>query len=302
MLRRRDAIFPATVVGKPRQEDFYLGDFLQELLSPIFPVVMPQVTDLWSYGETGYHSLAAAVVKQRYKREAMAAAFRILGEGQLSLTKFLLVLDRPRDLKDFRGTLEHVLARCDFRSDLHIFGQLAMDTLDYNGPALNEGSKGVLLGVGEAIRELPREFRAELPRGVDRAVAFCAGCLVLSGPSSAEEPEAGPRLAAWPAFADWPLLVLVDDAERATKSTTNFLWTTFTRFDPAAHIHAAGLRLLGFHPSLRAPLLIDARLRPDFPGELFCDQATARRVDARWQEYFPRGDVEMGDSDRAHLD
>ena len=78
---RKDAVFPATVVGKPRQEDFYLGDFLQELLSPIFPRVMPAVTDLWSYGETGYHSLAAAVVRQRYKREAMASAFRILGEG-----------------------------------------------------------------------------------------------------------------------------------------------------------------------------------------------------------------------------
>ncbi|HSS51948.1 MAG TPA: UbiD family decarboxylase, partial [Thermoanaerobaculia bacterium] len=81
--RRRDAIYPATVVGKPRQEDFFIGDLLQELLSPLFPLVMPAVEDLWSYGETGYHSLAAAVVKQRYKREAMASAFRILGEGQL---------------------------------------------------------------------------------------------------------------------------------------------------------------------------------------------------------------------------
>ena len=91
---RGDAIYPATVVGKPRQEDFFIGDLLQELLSPLFPLVMPAVEQLWSYGETGYHSLSAAVVKQRYKREAMASAFRILGEGQLSLTKFLLA-DRP---------------------------------------------------------------------------------------------------------------------------------------------------------------------------------------------------------------
>ena len=59
-------MFPATVVGKPRQEDFFIGDLLQELLSPLFPLVMPAVEQLWSYGETGYHSLAAAVVKQRY--------------------------------------------------------------------------------------------------------------------------------------------------------------------------------------------------------------------------------------------
>ena len=78
ILHRRDAIYPATVVGKPRQEDFFIGDYLQELLSPLFPMVMPGVRDLWSYGETGFHSLAAAVVKERYGREAMASAFRIL--------------------------------------------------------------------------------------------------------------------------------------------------------------------------------------------------------------------------------
>src|ERR1041384_2988918 len=69
MYHRQDAIFPATVVGKPRQEDFYIGDYLQELLSPLFPMVMPAVRDLWSYGETGFHSLAAAVVRERYARE-----------------------------------------------------------------------------------------------------------------------------------------------------------------------------------------------------------------------------------------
>ena len=111
ILHRKDAIFPATVVGKPRQEDFFIGDYLQELLSPIFPVVMPAVRDLWSYGETGYHSLAAAVVAERYGREAMASAFRILGEGQLSLTKFLLVLDRAARAEGFPRYLEHT--SCD---------------------------------------------------------------------------------------------------------------------------------------------------------------------------------------------
>ena len=103
MAHRADAIYPATVVGKPRQEDFFIGDLLQELLSPLFPLVMPAVEQLWSYGETGYHSLAAAVVKQRYAREAMASAFRILGEGQLSLTKFLLVTDRRVDAARLQG-------------------------------------------------------------------------------------------------------------------------------------------------------------------------------------------------------
>src|SRR4029453_11239488 len=79
VFHRRDAIYPATVVGKPRQEDFFIGDYLQKLLSPLFPLVMPSVRDLWTYGETGFPSLCAAVVRERYAREALVSAFRILG-------------------------------------------------------------------------------------------------------------------------------------------------------------------------------------------------------------------------------
>src|SRR5439155_4497101 len=135
-----------------------LGDFLQELLSPLFPVVMPSVRDLWSYGETGYHALSAAIVRERYKREAMSSAFRILGEGQLSLTKFLLLTNQPVDLRDFKATLAHVLARADMRTDLWILANLSMDSLDYAGPTVNEGGKGVLLGSGDPIRTLKAEF------------------------------------------------------------------------------------------------------------------------------------------------
>jgi len=301
---RRDAIYPATVVGKPRQEDFYIGDLLQELLSPLFPLAMPGVRDLWSYGETGYHSLAAAVVRERYAREAMASAFRILGEGQLSLTKFLLLTDRPVDLRDFRATLEHVLARTRPQSDLFVFANVSMDTLDYTGPRVNEGSKGVWLGLGDPVRDLPREFRPEKPppRGVTDVRVFCGGCLVVGGPRYADDPEAGARLAAEPAFAGWPLLVLTDEPARAAKSPINFLWTTFTRFEPAADIHAAKRTLLRNQVAYDPPILIDARLKPGFPEELFCDERTAELVTRRWNEYFPARRVEMGDSARADLD
>jgi 4-hydroxybenzoate decarboxylase subunit C len=298
---RKNPIYPATVVGKPRQEDFFLGDFLQELLSPIFPRVMPAVTDLWAYGETGYHSLAAAVVKQRFKREAMVSAFRILGEGQLALTKFLLVLDKPQDLKNFPAVLEHVLARADFRTDLYLFANLSMDTLDYTGPKVNEGSKGVLLGVGEPIRDLPGEFNGELPHGFHTPKVFCRGCLVVGGPEARQEPEAAQRLAQAPSLKNWPFVVLVDDSEKTTRSTINFLWTTFTRFEPAADVYAANVQLIRNQPSYTPPIVIDARIKPNFPKELFCDPDTAAKVTRRWREYFPQG-MEMGDSDRGHLD
>lgn len=304
LARRRDAIFPATVVGKPRQEDFFLGDLLQELLSPLFPLVMPGVVDLWSYGETGYHSLAGAVVRERYAREAMSSAFRILGEGQLALTKFLLVTDSRVDLRDFRATLEHVLARTRPETDLFVFANLSMDTLDYTGPEVNRGSKGVWLGLGEPVRELPREarFPVEPPSDARDARPFCAGCLVVGARPYAEDPEAAARFAAHPAFAQWLLVVVTDEPARAAASAMNFLWTTFTRFEPAGDLHAAASRVARNHLVRTPPIAIDARMKPWYPRELSCDPDTAATVTRRWREYFPDAGVEMGDSERGHLD
>lgn len=299
LAHRKNAVWPATVVGKPRQEDLYIGDFLQELLAPLFPVVMPNVKDLWSYGETGYHALAGAVVEERFKREAMAAAFRILGEGQLALTKFLWVVDKPIDLKDARAVLTHLLARFRPETDLYVLANLSMDTLDYSGPEVNLGSKGVMLGVGEPWRELPREVGA-LPSGIEDAAVFCPGCLCVQGPSYAEAPDFVQH--AVRSFPDWPMICVVDDARRAASTNTRFLWTVFTRFEPAADIHASSMRVVRHHVVYEGTIAIDSRMKPGYPGELFCDPDTARTVDERWSDYFPDGGVEMGDSESGHLD
>ena len=80
------------------------------------------------------------------------------------------------------------------------------------------------------------------------------------------------------------------------------MWTTFTRFEPAADIHANELKLVRSQPSYTPPIVIDSRMKPDYPDELFCDPDTASLVSQRWNEYFPAGGIEMGDSDRGHLD
>ncbi|HVF41885.1 MAG TPA: hypothetical protein VM936_02675, partial [Pyrinomonadaceae bacterium] len=283
---RKDAIYPATVVGKPRQEDFFIGDYLQKLLSPLFPLVMPSVRDLWTYGETGFHSLAAAVVRERYAREALVSAFRILGEGQLSLTKFLLLTDTPQDLRDFPRLFEHVLARFRPETDLFVFSNLSMDTLDYTSGVVNKGSKAVMLGLGDAVRELPRELRGELPARVRRAEVFCAGCLVVEGAAYEEEPELAALLAREKAFEDWPLVVLHDDASVA-RSAPDFLWATWTRFEPASDIHAASTSVRRLHISYAAPLVIDARMKPGYPDELVVRPDIGELVTRRWREYFP---------------
>ncbi len=281
VFHRRDAIYPATVVGKPRQEDFFIGDYLQKLLSPLFPMVMPSVRDLWTYGETGFHSLCAAVVRERYGREALVSGFRILGEGQLSLTKFLLLTDTPQDLKDFPRLLEHILERFRPETDLFIFSNVSMDTLDYTSGKVNEGSKAIMLGLGDPVRKLPRQFTGQLPNSISHAEVFCAGCLVLQGDGDQSLPS---HVANNPVFADWPLIVLHDDA-RVAKSSPDFLWATWTRFEPAADIYAANTTIHRHHLVYTAPIVIDARTKPGFPAELIVRDDIAALVDERWPEY-----------------
>jgi UbiD family decarboxylase len=288
VVHRRDAIYPATVVGKPRQEDFFIGDYLQKLFSPLFPLVMPSVRDLWTYGETGFHSLCAAVVRERYGREALVSGFRILGEGQLSLTKFLLLTDTPQNLKDFPRLLEHVLARFQPETDLFIFSNVSMDTLDYTSGKVNEGSKAIMLGLGEPIRTLPREFKGELPSYLRRTEVFCGGCLVVQGASFAEDETLAARIAVDEAFREWPLVVLHENANVA-KSVADFLWSTWTRFEPASDIYAAETTVQRHHLVYKAPIVIDARLKPGFPDELIVRDDIAQLVDRRWREYFPKG-------------
>ena len=294
VFHRQDAVFPATVVGKPPQEDLWLGNYIQELMAPLSKLVMPSIHSIWSYGETGYHSLSSIVVRERYPREAMKFAFRILGEdgGQLALTKFLVVLDDPGiDQRDFRQVLPYVLARCRFETDLFILANLAMDTLDYSGPAVNEGSKGILLGVGDPVRDLPHEYRGELPGGAREASAYCAGALAIAGPAYSQDAAYAQTLAADARVADWPLVFLVDDSQ-VVERNVSFLWSTFTRFEPAADIHAAGSRLHRHHEVLAAPIVFDCRMKPGYPDELIADADTVKTVSRRWSEYFPEGNVE----------
>jgi hypothetical protein len=179
-----------------------------------------------------------------------------------------------------------------------------MDTLDYTGPVVNEGSKGVWLGLGDPVRDLPRQFRGDPdpPRDVTEAHVFCGGCVVIRGAGYAEDAAAPGRIAAHPAFREWPLVVLSDEPRRATRSVMNFLWTTFTRFEPAADIHSASRTIVRNHIAYEAPIVIDARMKPWYPKEVHCRDDVAQKVSGRWREYFPDRTVEMGDSDKGHLD
>lgn len=288
LYHRNKAIYPATVVGRPKQEDYFIGDYLQELLSPLFPLVMKGVKELKTFGEAGFHCLAAAKVADRYPREAFACGLRVLGEGQLSLTKFLILTDGDIDITDFSVLWPYVLERVQWQQDLFIFANISQDTLDYTGPSVNEGSKAMIMGLGkEKRRDLPRQFSGNLPVGCTKPMVFLPGTLVIQGENYAAQPGLAAKVAQWPALQDWPIILVVDNTNEATCSMQEFLWTFFTRFEPAADIHAATISVHRFHVGLEAPIVIDCRMKPWYTEVLEVDLSTKRKVDTKIGTIIP---------------
>jgi len=314
---RAGAIWPMTVVGRPPQEDTLFGWLVHELTGPVIPTVLPGVSSVHAVDASGVHPLLLAVGSERYlpwkpstrPAELLTQAAAILGQGQLSLAKYLLIVaggDAPGlDAHDVIPFLAHLLERVDWRRDCHFHTETTIDTLDYSGSGLNTGSKLVVAARGPAIRTLPRELPGgiPLPEGFRNPRACLPGIVAVEGPRIEPRPRlespndesiwAAAAAAPWSAdiqrltaalHADhplraWPLVVIVDDADFTSARLENFLWITFTRSNPAADVHGVEAAVQQKHWGCRGPLVIDARLKPHHAPPVEEDPTVSARVD-----------------------
>jgi 4-hydroxy-3-polyprenylbenzoate decarboxylase len=296
---RADAVWPFTVVGRPPQEDTTFGKLIHELTGPLIPTVLPGVHAVHAVDEAGVHPLLLAVGSERYvpyegqrrPRELLTCANAILGQGQLSLAKYLLIVAREDDpgldVHDVPAFFRHLLERVDWRTDLHFQTCTTIDTLDYSGTALNEGSKLVIAAAGPPRRSLPTALPAglNLPPGFESPRVALPGVLVLQAPAYAKAGQrAVDRLARAVRPDDpvgaFPLFVLADDSDLTAASLRNFLWVTFTRSNPAADVHGVGSFVRQKHWGCDGPLVIDARIKPHHAPPLEEDPEVRRRVEA----------------------
>jgi 4-hydroxy-3-polyprenylbenzoate decarboxylase len=297
---RDGAIWPFTSVGRPPQEDTSFGALIHELTGPIIPSVIPGLHAVHAVDAAGVHPLLLAIASERYEpyaverrpQEILTIANALLGQGQLSLAKYLLIVareDQPElNLHDVRAFFTHLLERVDWKTDLHFQTQTTIDTLDYSGHGLNRGSKVVIAAAGPPRRalaaELPPDLR--LPEGFADPHVVQPGILAVAGPPY----RAADRSAGLSAFCQslepasslggFPLIVVGDDSEFTARNQRNFLWVTFTRSDPAADIDGVGAFIDKKHWGCTGSLVIDARLKPHHAPPLIDDPAVERRVDS----------------------
>jgi len=299
---RPGAVWPFTTVGRPPQEDSTFGAFIHELTGPVVPMLVPGVHAVHAVDAAGVHPLLLAIGSERYMpyaerhkpQELLTQANALLGQGQLSLAKYLFIAageDAPDlSVKDLPGFFHHVLERVDWRRDLHFQTCTTVDTLDYSGQELNEGSKVVIAAAGPICRELP----SEIPEGIGLTEGcgdprlVLPGILAVKGPPCRRE-----RGTSAPDMEDFcrtippdnplnrfPLVVVSDDSDWMSRSLDNFLWATFTRSDPATDIYGVGSSEISKHWGCDGALVIDARRKPHYPPDLAPDPAIERRVDA----------------------
>ena len=294
VFHRRDAIWPFTVVGRPPQEDTTFGKMIHELTAPMVPREIPGLQAMHAVDETGVHPLMLAIGRERYvpyrreqPQELLTIANAILGFGQASLAKYLMICaqaDAPSlDVHDVDAFLDHVLRRVDTTRDLHFQTRTTMDTLDYSGTGLNAGSKLVIAARGEPRRSLCTQTPAlSLPPGFSDPRLVRPGIVTIAGPAF-ETPAQIENLCAELAQAGCPddlaLIVVVDDAELTARNLRNFLWVTFTRSNPSHDVHGVDSFTEHKHWGCRGPLVIDARIKPHHAPPLVEDPAVSQRVD-----------------------
>jgi 4-hydroxy-3-polyprenylbenzoate decarboxylase len=292
------------------------GKLIHELTGPLISTVLPGIHEVHAVDAAGVHPLLLAIGSERYMpfldspqpQELLTQACAILGQGQLSLAKYLMIAarhDDPQlDASNTAAFFAHVLQRADWQRDLHFHTHTTIDTLDYSGAGLNAGSKVVIAAAGPKRFELATAIPPDLtlPTGFNNPRVASPGVLIVEGPicpkpsfdydvsfqarTESREQVAGPMRWFCNEFdASHPinrfrLIVVVDDSQFVSESLNNFLWATFTRSNPADDVYGIEEFTSEKHWGCRGALVIDARIKPHHAPVLQEDPEISRRVDA----------------------
>jgi 4-hydroxy-3-polyprenylbenzoate decarboxylase len=285
---RRNPIYPASVVGKPPQEDMYIGNAINLMFRDIVKLLVPEVLDMWAYYEAGFHNLLVVQVRERYSKEAMKTAISLLGQGQLALSKFIVVVGPETSPRDFKAVMQAIAENFDPSEDFLLLPGVPLDTLDFTSFKMNLGSKCILSAVPKpGIKASARRMEEsapeppELPSRVKRTRAI-GGLLCVQ----AEKGERGlaEELAGHPLCGRYKIVAIVSE-DVPLDDDVLLIWGVWTRFDAARDIVFTESRLRGAWPQHSGVMVIDATWKPGYPEPLEMDPAIVKLVDEKWKQY-----------------
>ncbi len=284
--RRRRPLYPATVVGKPPQEDKWMGIAVGEMVGPLIRLVNPNIVDLHASDAAGFHNLLVVACKERHPKEVLKTAFNLLGTGQLSLTKMAVMVREDVDPRSLSAVFRELWHRFDPEERMLVIPIAPLDTLDYTSFRMHVGSKLVLDATGEPVVTEPPPTAIPDPSALDHRIVrhrLLEGLLVVTVRRDPREVLAG--LVRWEALGRVRLIVAVsEDVDLADEE--NLMWGIFTRFDPARDMVVGEQAFVGARPVYRGRVGIDATWKEGYPLPLTMPEEIVRLVDRRWGEYF----------------
>ena len=284
LTRRRNPVYVATVVGKPPQEDKFIGIAAGRMIGPLIQLLNPNVVGMHAYVGAGFHNLLVVALEERHPREVLKTAMSLLGTGQLSLTKVMILVRGDQDPTDFRGVLAEIWRRSKVEERVLLLPIAPLDTLDFTSFKMHVGSKLVIDATGPVVQ-------ADMPELRDDPDRF------------------DPRIGGWKLLDGGWLIVVVREGSREVLETLikaslgiafivavspdvdleddeNLQWGIFTRFDPARDMIFERQEFVGARPVYGGCVGIDATWKEGYPAPLEMDEDTVKLVDRRWREYW----------------
>src|SRR3989454_11460308 len=264
--RRRNPIYAGTVVGKPPQEDKFLGIAAGEMIGPLIKLINPNIVDMCAYVGAGFHNLLVVALKERHPKEVLKTAMSLLGTGQLSLTKVMILVGPDCSPADFRAVLRDLWNRFDPDDHMWLLPFAPLDTLDFTSFKMHVGSKLVIEAAGDVLEkaEPPKDID---PRRFDERIEnyklLDGGFLVIV---ARQQPrDVVQKLVKAPLGVRFVVAVSpdvrLDDDE-------NLQWGIFTRFDPVRDLVFAEQVFVGARPVYRGTVGIDATWKEGYPAPL----------------------------------
>jgi 4-hydroxy-3-polyprenylbenzoate decarboxylase len=292
--QRKDAIYPTTVVGIPPQEDGPMGKATERLFLELMRFQIPEIVDMDMPVEGTFHNLMLVSIRKRYPGHARKAMMSLWGAGLVSLEKVVVVVDEDVNVHDPRAILDKLTALLDPLRDVLIVDQVPTDTLDHAAPRPDLGSH---VGI-DLTTPLPGEAqRRPVPPRRDGNPAFAK--LQEHAPELVAAHQASPRLLLlgirkdrpgqardvmqrlWKAGVPSDTVLVVYEGDVDVRDASAAVFHATANLDPARDILLLPDGRLGVDGTIKLP----AEGAREWPPIIRMDDATKRKVDARWKEY-----------------
>src|SRR5262245_10963675 len=282
--RRRNSVYAATIVGKPPQEDKFLGLAAGEIVGPLIKLIHPNVVDLAAYVGAGFHNLLVASVKERHPKEVLKTAMALLGTGQLSLTKVLVLVGADRDPRHFRAVLREIGQRFDPEDHMCLLPFAPLDTLDFTSFTMHVGSKLVLDACGPVVRSEPFKLERDVA-GMDPRIGQWK---LLEGGFLVVQVSEGGRSVVLNVIAACPTVrfVVAVSTDVDLEDDETLQWGICTRFAQPRDVLIGQQTFVGRRPIYAGTVGIDATWKKGYPLALEMDESVVKLVDRRWADYW----------------